>query len=93
MSAAHASTGYRATLLTFLHGLVLRQLWHVFIQQISQGLSVGQQLLVGSGELFVLLVSVLAQLSFRVEDASEQKKPTNIKKRNTRWSSRRTKTN
>lgn len=59
---------------TLLHSLVLRQLGHVFIQQISQRLSVGQQLLVGSGKFLVLLVSVLAQLSFGMQDPPEEDK-------------------
>lgn len=49
---------------TLLHRLVLRQLRHVLIEQISQGLGVGQQLLVGRGKLLVLLVSVFAQFPF-----------------------------
>lgn len=56
---------------TLLYTLVLRQVWHVFIQQVSQGLSVGQQLLVGSSKLFILLVSVLTQLPFGMQNASE----------------------
>lgn len=59
---------------TLLHGLVLRQLGHVFIQQISQRLSVGQQLLVGSGKFLVLLVPVLTQLSFGMQDPPEEDK-------------------
>lgn len=49
---------------TLLRRLVLRQLRHVLVQQVGQRLGVGQQLLVGRGELLVLLVPVLAQLPF-----------------------------
>lgn len=55
---------------TFLYGFVLGQFRHVLVQQVGQSLSVGQQLLVLCGELLVLLVSVLAQLAFRVQDTS-----------------------
>lgn len=57
-------TNWKEVTHTLLNRLVLRQVWHVLIQQVGEGLSVGQQLLVRRGELFVLLVSVLAQLSF-----------------------------
>lgn len=49
---------------TLLHRLVLRQLWHVLVQQVGQRLGVSQQLLVGRGKLLVLLVPVFTQLPF-----------------------------
>lgn len=61
--------------LTLLHGFVLGKFWHVLIQQVSQRLSVGQKLLVGGGELLVLLMPVLAQLPFGMQDAPEENEP------------------
>lgn len=55
-------------LFTFLHSLVQWKLWHVLIQKVGQRLGVSQQLLVGRGKLLMLLVSVLTQLPFGVED-------------------------
>ncbi|TNN54747.1 hypothetical protein EYF80_035030 [Liparis tanakae] len=62
------STGPR----TLLHRLVLRQLRHVLVQQVGQRLRVGQQLLVRRRRLLVLLVTVLTQLPFGVEDPPEE---------------------
>lgn len=59
---------------TFLDGFILRKFRHVLIQQISQSLCVCQELLIGGGELFILLVSVFTELSFRVKNPSEERK-------------------
>lgn len=58
---------------TFLDSFILRQLRHILIQKISQRLSVSQQFLVACCKLLILLMSILAQLSFRVKDTPERK--------------------